>query len=256
MSPSQERWRLSRVQYPDDPALNYAVDLAIAEHVARGAAPPTVRLWQPGRCLAIGRFDSRLPHFPEAVRHMKAQGLTLAQRMSGGKAVWQSEGFLNFSVIAPKKAAPMGIAEAYRKFSEGLRLGLRTLGVETSFQHIKGAFCDGPYDLAVADKKLVGTAQVQKRGFIIVHGTMPVDGALDEMIEKISEFYERAGQPIRLRKETMTTLAAELGRPLPIEKLIEVLCEGFQSSLGHLSGRELLKSEWQRAHKWLEEVKL
>jgi octanoyl-[GcvH]:protein N-octanoyltransferase len=251
-----KRWRFTRAEMAQDPALNYALDLAIAEHVADEKVPDTVRLWQPGRCLAVGRFDNRLPQFQEAVRHMKSRGVVLVRRMSGGKAVWQDHGYLNFSVIAHRRSRVMGIPEAYQRFSEGLSLGLRDLGLETEFKHVAEAFCDGPYDLAVRGKKLVGTAQVQRRGCLIVHGTILVDCDLGEMIEKISEFYERAGQPIMLRKQTMTTLVAELGRLLSMEKLTEALHQGFQSSLGHLLDGELCQGEWQRAHEWLKEVTL
>ena len=249
-------WRFSKAECLNDPALNYVLDRAIAEHVAEGSVPATVRFWQPGRCLAVGRFESRLPHFQEAVQHIKSQGIEIVQRVSGGKAVWQDIGYLNFSVIAPKQSLKIGIPETYRKFSEGLQLGLGSLGVKTEFKHVQGAFCDGPYDLAVNGKKLVGTAQGQKGGFIIVHGTILVDGNLDEMIARISEFYEYAGQLTRLRKETMTTVVTELGWPLTTEDLVKALREGYQQSLGELTEEELLPSEWERALELKKEVVL
>lgn len=249
-----EWWRFTRAEQTDDPALNYALDLAIAEHISQGQSPATVRLWQPGRCLAVGRFDNRLPHFGEVVQHIKSQGIEIIQRMSGGKAVWQDVGYLNFSIIAPKQSLEFGIAETYREFSQGLVLGFRALGVETEFKQVEGAFCDGPYDLAVHGSKLVGTAQVQKRGFVIVHGTILVDCDLDEMMERISEFYEHAGQPTHLRRETMTTVAAQLGWPLAMKDLMDALREGYQQTLGELTEEELLASEWERARELRGEV--
>jgi len=213
-----------------------------------------VRLWRPGRCLALGRFETRLPRFEEAVRHFKAQKITVIRRLSGGGAVWQDEGFLNFSVLTPKET--MGIPEAYQRFSEGLILGLKKLGVECAFGHIEGAFCEGPYDLAVRGKKLVGTAQVQKRDFIIVHGTLLADPDLGEMIEKITEFYQRAGSPVRLRKEAMTSLAEQVGRAIPMEELIDTLFEGFCRSLGVLEEGQLLPSETERARRLTSEIVL
>lgn len=250
------RWRFTEAECSNDPPLNYALDRAIAEHISQGKAPATVRLWQPGRCLAVGRFDSRLPRFAQAIQHMKGQGIEIVQRMSGGKAIWQDKGYLNFSVIAPKQSLKIGIPETYRKFSEGLMVGFQALGLRTEFKHVGGAFCDGPYDLAVAGKKLVGTAQVQKRGFLIVHGTILVDCDLDEMLERISEFYERAGQPTTLRKETMTTVVAELGWPLTMKDLMDALREGYQHSLGELREEELLPGEWERARELKREVAL
>ncbi len=252
----REPWRFTRAEQTNDPSLNYALDLAIAEHISEGKAPATVRLWQPARCLAVGRFDNRLPYFRDAVQYMKSQRIEIVQRMSGGKAIWQDAGYLNFSIIAPKQSLKFGIPETYLQFSEGLILGLRALGIETGFKHIEGAFCDGPYDLAVNGRKLVGTAQVQKRGFIIVHGTILVDCDLNEMIQRISEFYEQAGQPTHLRRDTMTTVAAELGWPLSMKDLMDALREGYQHSLGELREEVLLLSEWERARELKKEVAL
>ena len=249
-----ELWRFTRAEFPDDPALNYALDHAIAEHVEQEKAPATVRLWQPGRCLAIARFDHRLPRFGEAVQFIKKQGIEIVQRESGGKAVWQNEGYLNFSIITRKRSPKISIPETYARFSEGLMLGLCALSIKTEFKHIEGAFCDGPYDLATNDRKLVGTAQVQKRGFIIVHGTILVDCDLDEMVKKVCEFYERAGQPTPLRKEAMTTVISEMRRSLSMEQVIGALFEGYQQSLGRLQEEELLSSEWERVRRLRSEI--
>lgn len=248
-------WRLLRGEVSEEPALGYALERAIAECVGQGGAPPTLRLWHPGRCLALGRFDGKLPRFEDAVQHMKGQGVVLLQRLSGGKAVWQDEGYLNFSVIAPRER--VGIPEAYKIFSQGVIDGLRRLGVESHFKHVEGAFCDGPYDLAVEGRKLVGTAQVQKRGFMSVHGTLLVDCDVDEMVRIISEFYELAGAPLRLRAETMITLREALGRAIPLDELVRALVEGYRCSLGtRIESGPLGEGEWERANALIDDVVL
>ena len=247
-------WRLATVEFPDEPALNYALDQSIAEHVGSGDVPPTVRLWQPGRCLALGRFDSKLPRFRDAVRHMKSQGYLTLHRMSGGKAVWQDEGYLNFSVMAPRER--MGVPEAYGKFSEGFMVGLEQLGLESAFKHVEGAFCDGPYDLAIGERKLVGTAQVQKRTYMIVHGTAMVDCEVDDMVRIVGEFYEQAGDPMDLRAETMITLREALQRPIAVDEVIEGLAKGYESSLGSIQRDDVTQAELDRARRLRETVML
>jgi len=239
-------WRLLLEDGADDPVLGYALDTAIAEHVAQGRVPPTLRIWRPGRCLALGRFDVRLPRYAEAVAHLQSQGLAVVRRQSGGQAVWQDENFLNVSVIAPQEKR-LGIPEAYRTYLEGVRKGLSLLGVKTEFRHVEGAFCDGPYDLAVNGKKLMGTAQIQKRGVVVVHGTMPVWGGIPEMIRWVSRFYAQAGRPVLLRNETMISLVERLDRDLPLEELQESLVEGHRQALGALIPGEVLSAERARA---------
>ena len=247
-------WRLLTIDRPDDPAVNYALDQAIAEHVGSGDVPPTVRLWQPGRCLALGRFDTKLPRFREAVGHMKSQGHLTLHRLSGGKAVWQDAGYLNFSVMAPREQ--MGVPEAYKKFSEGFMAGLDELGLQSAFKHVEGAFCDGPYDLAIGERKLVGTAQVQKRSYMIVHGTAMVDCEIEAMVRIVGEFYERAGEPMDLRADTMITLREALQRPVEVDDVVEGLTRGYEASLGTMERDDATDDELDRAHALRETVVL
>jgi len=247
-------WRLLTVDAPQEPALNYALDQSIAEHVGSGDVPPTVRLWQPGRCLALGRFDTKLPSFPSAVEHMKAEGFLLVRRLSGGKAVWQDAGYLNFSVMAPRER--MGVPEAYRKFSAGFMAGLEALGLESAFRHVEGAFCDGPYDLAIGERKLVGTAQVQKRSYMIVHGTAMVDCDVGDMVRIVGEFYERAGDPMDLRAETMITLREALQRPVEVDEVVEGLARGYAASMGTMERDDVTDAERERARELRETVVL
>lgn len=241
-----ERWRLILEDNVGDPVLSYALDAAVAERVAEGKAPPTLRIWRPGRCLALGRFDTRLPGYSRAVDHLQAQGIVVVRRQSGGQAVWQDENFVNVSVIAPQERR-LGIPEAYRTYLAGVRRGLALLGVEAEFRHVKGAFCDGPYDLAVREKKLMGTAQIQKRGAVVVHGTMPVWGGLNEMIHRVSAFYSLAGKPVQLREGTMITLRKACGREIAWGELQEALAEGHRQALGPLVVQKIHPEEKGRA---------
>jgi len=248
-------WRLLRAQYPSDPGLNYALERAVAESVGSGEVPPTLRLWEPGTCLALGRFDIRLPHFDAAVRAMKEQDVLIVHRMSGGKAVWQDVGYLNFSVIAPRTR--LGIPEAYRAYSEGLIRGFRRFGVETDFEHVEGAFCDGPYDLAMNGLKLVGTAQVQKKSFMIVHGTILIDCDIRDMVKNVSAFYELGGDPSHLRAETMISLAhAAPEQQVTMDSAIAAFADGYRSTFGALVEDKLTEIELARARELVENVVL
>ncbi|MFB6285510.1 MAG: biotin/lipoate A/B protein ligase family protein [Candidatus Bipolaricaulia bacterium] len=250
----QTPWRLLTTDVPTDPALNYALDQAIAEHVGSAEAAPTVRLWRPGECLALGRFDTKLPRFDDAVAHLKSQGYRVLHRLSGGKAVWQDDGYLNFSVMAPR--GQMGVPEAYRTFSEGFMAGLAELGLESAFKHVEGAFCDGPYDLAIGARKLVGTAQVQKRSYMIVHGTAMIDCEIADMVRIVGEFYARAGDPMDLRAATMITLREALQRPIEVDEVIDGLAAGYAGSLGALERDEATEAELSRARQLSETVQL
>ena len=181
----------------------------------------------------------------------------MLKRLSGGQAIWQDERFLNFSVIAPRRIRErLGIPEAYRHYSQGLILGLRELGLKAEFRHVEGAFCDGPYDLAVSGRKLVGTAQVQKRNYVIVHGTMPIAGGLGEMISWVSRFYELAGKPVGLKRESMATLYELLGQRISWKSLIDALREGHRRAFGAVELEVPLPEEQAQAHELRETLLL
>ena len=256
-------WRLVLDLKANDPAYHrplarqYALEAAIAEAVSQEMVPPTVWIWRPQEGLALGRFDSRLPRFQEAVRALDAQGVELDRRSSGGQAVWQSPEFVNVSVFAPVQRGPRpGVPEAYRRYTQGLVAALARLSLKAEFQHVEGAFCDGPYDLAVDGKKLVGTAQVQRKGLVLVHGTMPVWGGLDGMLYWVSRFYALAGRPVRLEREAMATLAELLGRMPSQDELVEALVLGHEEALGPLVLGEPSEHERARAEALLAHVRV
>jgi lipoate-protein ligase A len=134
--------------------------------------------------------------------------------------------------------------------------GLDELGLDSAFKHVEGAFCDGPYDLAIGERKLVGTAQVQKRSYMIVHGTAMVDCDIADMIRIVGAFYERADDPMDLRAETMITLREALQRPVEVDEVVEGLARGYEASLGTMERDDVTDAELERARELRETVVL
>lgn len=230
-------WRLLLAQYPEEPALNVSLDEAIGESVGRGEAPPTVRLWENGETLVLGRFELRDldlsdEHF---LNWAKANDLALARRVSGGQLVWQGPGALNYSVCIPRQE-PYGIQRAYEALSAGVVQALRRWGLRCSFGRVAGAYCDGSHNLVVHQRKLAGTAQARRKGFILVHGTVLVDADLERIVGLISEFYRLAGQARSIRRAALTTLSEALGRTLTTDQAKSAFAAGYAEVLG-LSGR-------------------
>ena len=133
--------------------------MASAARTGRAAA----HLWRGEPGLVVPRSCTTLPGWPAA-----AQAHRVRVRASGGGVVPQGPGLLNLSLVwradtGATAGAPSGTEVIYRALCEGLASALARLGVVAAPQAVRGSFCDGRFNLAVAGRKLVGTAQSWRR---------------------------------------------------------------------------------------------
>lgn len=159
------------------PAMNMALDRALLDRaIGTGSLLPTLRLyrWEPAT-LSTGAH-TELP--PEVADRCAAAGVALVRRPTGGGCVLH-DGDLTYSVVAPDGGA--GVLDAYRWVAGGLIAGLARLGIAAEiaergpsgralncFQVPTGA------DLAVAGRKLCGSAQLRRGGWFLQHGSIPL----------------------------------------------------------------------------------
>jgi len=183
-------WRLLNTG-PADGAANMAIDEAILTAVAEGKSPPTLRFfaWEPP-CLSIGYSQAA-----DDVDITKCQqaGVNVVRRPTGGRAILHTDE-LTCSIVAsqgePRVAG--GVVESYRRLSAGLVRGLRFLGVDVAQAEaghgtvapigqdadVSAACFDAPsaYEVTAGGKKLVGSAQVRRRGAVLQHGSLLLQG--------------------------------------------------------------------------------
>ena len=165
--------RTLRDSYFRDGATNMAVDCAIAEAVARGLQPPTLRLygWSPF-CLSLGYGQRVREADTEALCE---RGWDMVRRPTGGKAILHGDE-LTYSLSLPLDHSLAGgdVVESYRRISVGLLRGLECLDVEAAAEH-QGAglrrLDAGPvcfeipshYEISVGGRKLIGSAQLRRK---------------------------------------------------------------------------------------------
>jgi lipoate-protein ligase A len=188
--------------------------------VRSGRLPPTARLWSNERCLVVARSDARLPRFAAAREELARAGWPLVVRESGGSAVPHGPGILALSLaFRPGAAGPCTLESIYGGLCDALALGLARLGVRAERGAVADAFCDGRYDLAVAGRKIAGTAQrwragpggpAPERGAVLAHAVLLVDVDLAEATEAVNRFYRAAGGARRARAEAAITLREAL----------------------------------------------
>jgi lipoate-protein ligase A len=255
-------WRLV-VGEGSDGASNMAVDEALLESHASGfePLPPTLRLysWSPP-ALSLGRRQPAAGAHDAA--YLEAAGIGLVRRATGGRAVLH-EHERTYSVTGCLRRPPFEgcVLETYRRITEALVEALRVLGVDAEgLEPERGAAADpgpfgppvcfdrtGAHEIAAGGRKLVGSAQLRRRGAFLQHGSILL-----------------RSDPVRLSKaigaaadgSRFVGLDEILGHALEVAVIDAAVVEGFRRTFGvpvvcgSLTAAEEERAEWLRRNKY------
>jgi lipoate-protein ligase A len=232
---SARAWRLL-VTEPADGATNMAIDEAIWRGRQAGASAPTVRFfaWKPPTVsLGYGQPLGR----DVDLRACRRLGVGLVRRPTGGSAIYHDgpERELTYSVVASTE--DLGLAadllETYRWIALALRRGLRALGAPVDIVAIADtqgpvpAFCfarTGRYELEIAGRKVVGSAQRRQGAHFLQHGSVLL--GVDE--PRLRALFPTTRDPLA----TLTTLEAALGQRPKFDDVAAALGEAFEAEHG------------------------
>ena len=185
-------WRLVVDDQPRSGAANMAIDQAIAEACAAGDSLPTLRFyhWKPP-AVSLGR------HQPNAeIDHaaVAAAGYEIVRRPTGGRAILHTDEF-TYSVAAAQSEARLsgGVMDSYLNISNALLAGLQRLGVTAekapasvrAGSDVSAACFEVPsaYEITAGGRKLMGSAQSRRAGYVLQHGSLPLVGDITRLID-------------------------------------------------------------------------
>lgn len=208
-----------------EPAMNMALDEAIAMAVGTGRSPPTIRLygWKPS-AVSIGYFQEVLEVVDLEFCHSRS--IEVVRRLTGGGAVLHTPGELtySFSVSDMDPAVPQDIQGSYLKICSPIVSVLRKLGANAAFRPIN--------DIEIEGRKVSGNAQTRRFGAVMQHGTILLDidasllGALKASPEKLS------AKGVRDHRGRVTTLKETLKKVINHKELSEGLIDEFCRQFG------------------------
>lgn len=259
MSYPPTSWRLI-LDPPARGAWNMAVDEAILEAVGRAEALPTLRFysWTPP-CLSLGYAQS-LGDVDQAA--LKALGWDIVRRPTGGRAILHTDE-LTYSVIGPQDDPRLsgGVLESYENLSKALLQGLALLGIPAEAvekeqspasheaQKKQNPVCfevPSNFEITLAGKKLIGSAQARRKEGVLQHGTLPLYGDHTRIIQALCFPDDAARQRAKTRLlERATTVESGTGRRLEWEQAAESIAQAFRTELsltfipGALSANEI-----------------
>lgn len=206
-----------------------ALDETLLEAAAAGA-PPTLRLYAwTGPWLSLGYAQ---PFEATAARECRDAGVSVVRRITGGRAVLHGRD-LTYAVTAHESELPPGLEASYRVVSDALIAALAALGVEAERAARGPAIApDGAFDcfasaahdeIAVAGRKLAGSAQRRAGGAVLQHGSIriaedPPDAARVAGVGRFATSLSELGlAPGRARAELVRGVPRALGEALGAE---------------------------------------
>ncbi|MCL6599675.1 MAG: lipoate--protein ligase [Alicyclobacillus macrosporangiidus] len=167
--------------------------------------------------------------------YVRAHGVVVTRRLSGGGAVYNDEGDLSFSFITKHDANSF---HNYRKFTEPVIRALRDLGVPAELS--------GRNDILVEGKKVSGNAQFATRGRMFSHGTLLFDvnlGNVEKALRVHPEKMESKG--VKSVRSRVTNIRPYLRRDMDIREFKQVLLERIFDGLPEIPEYRLTEADWQ-----------
>lgn len=223
-------WRLVKPEVRDA-FFNMAVDEAIMQARIEERAPNTLRLyrWCPS-AVSIGRFQNIYDEVN--LENCKIHGVDVVRRISGGGAVYHdTEDEITYSVIVKRKDLRTDdVVEAYRYICNGLIEAARILGVNAEYDGGNVKQCP---NITVETRKISGSAQANRRGVILQHGTLLMNVDLEKMFTFLNVPRKDAYVDlVSIAKRKITSVADELDIRVRSDDVYEALIKGFGKSLG------------------------
>jgi lipoate-protein ligase A len=189
------------------PQRNLASEEAITYAVQQGIVRDTLRFWCNEKSVILGYSNHVSSEIDLDL--CRRNGIQIVRRTSGGGAVYQDLGNLNYSVVLNTSSfeVPRDVLEIYKLFSEAITVGLSTLGVKAQFHP--------PNALGIGGYKISGMAIHKLRNSCLVHGTLLVNADLATL-----------NQVLRNIKDTATNVS-ENHPDITISRVQKGIAAGF-----------------------------
>ncbi|MDF2938067.1 MAG: lplA, partial [Paenibacillaceae bacterium] len=177
----------------DDVTGAFAWDEVACRKTGRGELPALVRVWRHPRALVLGLRDRRLPYAGTAMEKLRNEGISVGVRNSGGAAVPLDAGVVNISLILPyDQGSRMDFHQEFRLMANLIADVVKPWSKDVRSGEIRGSFCPGEYDLALAGRKFCGIAQRRQLRACAVSAFVIVEGSGEARGQLARRFYREA----------------------------------------------------------------
>jgi len=217
-----------------------AVDSAILAVVERGMALPTLRLysWDPP-CLSLGYSQ---PYSDIDQTLLEVSGWDVVRRPTGGRAILHTDE-LTYAVIGPRSDPRLegGLTQSYQRLSEALYDSLVRMDLPVEIHQGKNPLANSQpvcfenpsdFEITVAGKKIIGSAQARKKTALLQHGSLPLGGDLTRITRVLG--YQTEGEreeAAHVLGQKACTATDVLGKEITWDQAARAFISGFSQTL-------------------------
>ncbi|MDR2006256.1 MAG: lipoate--protein ligase family protein, partial [Acidaminococcales bacterium] len=195
-----------------DPYFNLASEeFLLAERRMR---QPVIRLWQNSPAVIVGRFQNTLA---EINREFVAKGnIAVVRRITGGGAVYQDFGNVNYTVAQPTGKKIIDFAQ----FTKPVIELLAGYGIKAENR--------GRNDIEAQGCKISGGAQTIKDNRVLHHGTLLFNVKLDVLARVLrAKEHKLAARGVSSIRARVGNIVDFMREPLPVEVFLKDLEKHF-----------------------------
>jgi len=189
------------------------MDMLAAVHA--NSAPASAFLWRAAApALVLPERFARGPGFADVAAARAAEGWPVTTRKTGGGITPQGPGVVNLALafrVPPPRSRD--IRGSYDAICSPLIAALAALGLRATAAPITGSFCDGDHNLAVAGRKIAGTAQRWRGNACLAHALILTDLDLAPAVAAVARLSAGLGHDTEFRPDRHSRLADLLASP-------------------------------------------
>ena len=218
--------KVCRVIHHDvtDPYLNLAFEEGILDAMrVDEKIPPTIRLWRNARSVIIGRFQSVGDEVD--IDACEEFSVRIARRCSGGGAVYNDMGNLNWSLyLRPEAhAVSVEVKSLFQLVASSLASNLAALGVPAS---------SASNSVYINGGKVSGLAMYMKGGYRTLHGTLLVRSDLTILNKVLKASNNQNSRYTRSIRVPTINLSSALAEDISLDASAEILKKAILEAIG------------------------
>lgn len=207
-----------------DPYYNLALEQYLFDTI--GQTEPLFMLWRNDNTIVVGRHQNTAEEIN--ADFVRANGVRVVRRLSGGGAVYHDLGNLNFTFITDGGS---GMGLDLHLFCQPVAQALGELGVVAEIS--------GRNDITIDGKKFSGNAQYKKNGRVMHHGTIMFDCNLDILGQALQVSADKiASKGVKSVRSRVTNVRPYLTKDATVEEFKDLLA-GFILGTDHPEKYEL-----------------
>lgn len=228
--------------FSSDPYFNLAMEEYVLKHL--NSLEKIFFLWQDDPTIVVGRNQNTIEEINQ--EFIKAKGINVVRRMTGGGAVYHDLGNLNFTFIVSDED---NTGFDFEKFTRPVIKSLARIGIK--------AENNGRNDITIEGKKFSGNAQCRYKNRVLHHGTLLFNSSQEDMVAALNvsedKFISKGIKSVRSR---VTNIAEHLQKDMSIKEFRDLLKHDFWNEDGsenfeyQLSEMDLEKINELRKHKY------